>query len=144
MVRTVAITSLLAQLRVSKTRSSGHLAWNRLHMLEIVLQLATCFSNVYWCDELCSCWRLCLHSKAGIQNQPVDLSRVVLLPLQKAVGFSVRPMAPPAPFTSSLFCSWAWSCSTHEILFLAGSRSMAIPCIKRSACASFRSFDNEA
>lgn len=33
-----------------------------------------------------------------------------------AIGFSVRPTAPPSPFTHALFCSWAWSIAIVENL----------------------------
>jgi hypothetical protein len=33
-----------------------------------------------------------------------------------ATGSSVKPIAPPSPFTIALFCSWAWSMAMLENL----------------------------
>ena len=67
--------------------------------------ICTCFF-CSWCRQSLSCLFLVENSNSSITRAisgPDTIQRC------RAAGFSVKPTAPPSPFTDALFCSCAWS-----------------------------------
>ena len=79
----------------------------------------TSLTNAFWTYLICSwCPRFAVFWLVSTidSNSPIsrDICGQHTIERLRAAGFSVRPTAPPSPFTATLFCSWAWSMATAE------------------------------
>ena len=116
---TVSTTACSAMFLLSSTRRSLLFSVKGFPYSSIVLaRQSTSRLKAFWTCFVSSWWQksVLFFFSVDISNSPITvaISGPDIIQRRRAAGFSVRPMAPPSPFTAALFCSWAWSIAIAE------------------------------